>query len=268
MNRIDRAFEATRAEGRAALIVFVTAGDPDIETTAALIPELYAAGADAIEIGMPHSDPIGEGPTIQASSLRALAKGITTARVFDMIRRVRQRCDAPLVWMGYLNNVLALGPERFADLASAAGLDGLIVADVPYESTPELDIACEAKGVHHVLLASPTTTPERMLHIARRTRGFLYCVAVTGVTGARRELPVELPQTVARLKRLTSTPIGVGFGVSTPEHVKEIAQFADAAIVGSALVDRIGKAKSPTEALESAVSFVRSLRAALGPATR
>ena len=267
MNRIDRAFERAREQKRAALIAFITCGDPDLDTTVELIPAIEAAGADIIEIGIPHSDPIGEGPTIQASSQRALKRGVTTARILQAVRRARARSDVPLVLMGYLNNVLAYGPDKFASDAAASGADGLILADIPYEATEALDAACEAKGVHRVLLVTPTTTPERSLCIARRSRGFVYCVSVTGVTGARRELPVGLEHAVARLRRQTSTPIALGFGISTPEQAATVARFADGVIVGSALVERIGAAPSPREAVERAAEFVAELRSGLTPRT-
>jgi tryptophan synthase alpha chain len=263
LNRLDRAFERARAEGRAALIVFVTAGDPDLETTAELIPELAAAGADVIELGFPHSDPIGEGPTIQAATARSLAHHTKLAEILDLVRRLRPQCDVPLVLMGYLNNVLAHGEERLAKEAASAGADGLIVADTPYEETALLDRACAEHGVARVLLVAPTSTPERTVHIAARSRGFVYCVSVTGVTGVRRELPPDLAQLVARIRRVTSTPVCVGFGVSTPEQAAEVARLADGVIVGSALVSRIGAAPSREAAVRAAVDFTRGLAAAV-----
>ncbi len=263
MNRIDQAFERARAEKRAALIVFVTAGDPDLATTAELIPELAAAGADIIELGIPHSDPIGEGPTIQISSQRALARRTTLADILDLVRRVRAVCDVPLVLMGYLNNVLAYGDERLAKDAGSAGADGLIVSDVPFEETTRLSSACAEHGVHRVLLVAPTSTPERTVRIAAASRGFVYCVAVTGVTGARRELPADLEQLVARIRRVTPTPVGVGFGVSTPAQAAQVARLADGVIVGSALVSRIDAAPDREAAIRAAREFVAELSAAV-----
>jgi len=263
MNRIDRAFERARAEGRAALIVFVTAGDPDLETTEQLVPLLAESGADIVELGIPHSDPIGEGPTIQAASLRALASGATLPRILELVGRVRKRSEVPLVLMGYLNNALAYGEERLVQDAAAVGADGLIVADVPYEEAPALQAACEAKGVHRVLLMTPTSTPERVLQIARRSRGFVYCVALTGVTGERSELPPDLEALVARVRRVTSTPVAVGFGISNAAQVRRVAELADGVIVGSALVTRIARAGGGTAALDAAAEFVRELRAGI-----
>ncbi len=268
MNRIDRAFTTAREEGRAALIVFVSAGDPDLETTRELVPELAAAGADVIELGIPHSDPIAEGPTIQAASARALRQGTTLRQILDAVGSLREVSDVPLVLMGYLNNVLAYGEEQLVETCTAVGVDGLIVADVPYEEAPTLQAACEGKGVHRILLVAPTSTPERVVRIASRSRGFVYCVSVTGVTGARSALPLDLEALVSRIQRVTATPVAVGFGVSTPEQAAAVAGLADGVIVGSALVNRLGKATSRDEAIESAREFVRSLSAAVRSAPR
>jgi len=262
-NRIDAAFERARSEKRAALIVFVTAGDPDLETTAELVTELAAAGADIVELGIPHSDPIGEGPTIQISSQRALARHTTLREILDLVRRVRPVCDAPIVLMGYLNNVLAHGEERLAKDAAAAGADGLIVADVPFEETAALSRACTEQGIARVLLVAPTSTPERTVRIAAASRGFVYCVSVTGVTGARRELPADLAHLVARIRRVTATPVCVGFGVSTPEQAAQVARLADGVIVGSAIVSRIDAAPSREGAIRAAREFVAELSSAV-----
>lgn len=263
MNRIDQAFARAREQGRAALVVFLTAGDPDLETTAALIPELAAAGADLIELGIPHSDPIAEGPTIQASSERALRGGVQLAGILDVCRQVRAGNAVPLVLMGYLNNVLAYGEEPLVQACARAGVDGLIVADVPFEEAGTLQAACEAKEVHRILMIAPTSTPERVVQIASRSRGFVYCVSVTGVTGERTTLPSDLEPLVSRIRRVSSTPVAVGFGISTPEQATRVARIADGVIVGSALVSRIGAAPSREAALQASVEFVRSLRQAL-----
>ncbi len=266
MNRIEKAFERARAERRAALVVFVTAGDPDLETTAELIPELEAAGADLIELGVPHSDPIGEGPTIQVSSQRALARHTSLAEILELVRQVRRVCEVPLVLMGYLNNVLAYGEERLAKDAGAAGADGLILPDVPFEETVRLSSACAEHGVQRVLLVAPTSTPDRMVRIAAASRGFVYCVSVTGVTGARSELPADLEQLVARIRRVTPTPVCVGFGVSTPAQAARVARLADGVIVGRALVSRIDAAPDRESAIREARGFVAELRRAVSEA--
>jgi tryptophan synthase alpha chain len=268
MNRIDRAFSLASQEDRAALIVFVTAGDPDLETTAELIPELEAAGADIVELGIPHSDPIAEGPTIQASTARALRHNTRLDEILDLTRRVREVSEVPLILMGYLNNVLSYGEEQLVQTCAEAGVDGLIVADVPYEEAQSLQRECERTGVHRILLVAPTSTPERVVRIASRSRGFVYCVSVTGVTGARSELPPDLAWLVGRIQRVTSTPIAVGFGVSTPDQAAEVARLADGVIVGSALVSRLGQASTADEAIQSATGFVRSLSDAVRSARR
>ena len=268
MNRIDRAFARARAEQRAALIVFVTAGDPDLETTAELVPELAAAGADLVELGIPHSDPIGEGPTIQAASLRSLTHHTTLAQILELVRHVRAVCDVPLVLMGYLNNVLAHGEERMAKDAAAAGADGLILADAPFEETEVLSRACSEAGVHRVLMVAPTSTPARVVRIAAASRGFVYCVSVTGVTGSRQALPPDLAALVGRIRRVTTTPVCVGFGVSTAAQAAEVARLADGVIVGSALVARVGAAKGRDDVVRSARAFVAELSAAVRSARR
>ncbi len=259
MNRIDRAFAAARDEGRAALVPFVTCGHPDLDTTAELVPELARAGADVIEISFPHSDPIAEGPVIQASSLRALEHGASLARVLDVVKRVRAVSDVPLVLMGYLNNVLAYGAEPLASAAAERGVDGLIVVDAPAEETAELSEACARHGLHRILMVAPTSTPERVVRLARESGGFVYCVSVTGVTGERKSLPEDLEHMVGRIQRVTSTPVSVGFGIGSPEQAAAIGRFADGVVVGSALVRRIEEAASPAAAIESAVGFVASL---------
>lgn len=263
MNRIDRAFAVAREEGRSALAVFITAGDPDLDVTTALVPELAAAGADLVELGVPHSDPIAEGPTIQAASVRAIAQGAQLPRILEACGRIREATNVGLILMGYFNNVVARGEKQFVRECARNGVDGVVVADVPYEEAPVLQAACEAEGVHRILMAAPTSTPERVVQIARRSRGFVYCVAVTGVTGARDALPADLGQLVDRIRRVTATPVAVGFGISTAEQAARVARLADGVIVGSALVSRIGAASSPAAAVESAVSFVAELSSAI-----
>jgi len=263
VNRIDRAFASARAEGRAALAVFVTAGDPDLATTAELIPELAAAGADVIELGVPHSDPIAEGPVIQAASFRSLQHHTRLGAIFELARSARAVCDVPLVLMGYTNNVRAHGDERFAKDCAACGVDGVIVADAPYEALREFSGACELAGVHRIQLVAPTSTPERLVPIAASSRGFVYCVSVTGVTGERRDLPPDLSALVRRIQRVTDTPVAVGFGIADPAQAAQVARIADGVIVGSALVRRIAEARDPATAIREAVRFVRDLAKAV-----
>lgn len=263
MNRIDAAFERTRRENRAALIPFITCGDPDLETTLELVPELERAGADIIELGFAHSDPIAEGPTIQAASLRALRHGTGLQNVLETVSEIRKVSEVPLILMGYLNNVLSYGAETLVKSAAQRGADGLIVVDAPYEEVPELQAACEANQLHRILLVAPTSTPERVVHVAEHSAGFIYCVSTTGVTGERRDLPEDLPVLIARIQRVSSTPVGVGFGISSAEHAAQVAKIADAVVVGSALVRRIGAAGSRAEVISSSVAFVSELSEAV-----
>jgi tryptophan synthase alpha chain len=263
MGRISERFAALRARGERALVPFVTAGDPDLGVTEAVLPALAAAGADLIELGVPFSDPVAEGPTIQRSSERALAAGASLRRILVLVQALRPRLDVPIVLMGYGNNLLSMGPAGFADAARKAGVDGVIAVDVPFEEEPELFDRLEASGVDAILLAAPTTTGARLAEIARRTRGFLYYVSLTGVTGARSELPPGLVENLERIRRVSDVPVCVGFGVSTPEQAAFIARHADGVVVGSALVDRMAAAGSREGAVTAAAEFVAALKAPL-----
>lgn len=268
MGRIADRFAALRARGEKALVVFVTAGDPDLATTEALVPALAEAGADLIEIGVPFSDPIGEGPTIQRASERALASGTTLRRVLVLVKTLRERVDVPLVLMGYANSFLTMGEKNFAAAAREAGADGVICVDLPPEEGTAYRAELEAAGVDPILLAAPTTRPERLAKLARLARGFLYYVSLRGVTGARSELAEGIGEQVARIGETSDIPVCVGFGVSTPELAAQVAAQADGVVVGSALVDRICQAGSREEAVEVAVRFVSALKAALPGARR
>lgn len=263
MSRLGARFAELRARGETALIPFVTAGDPDLGVTEALLPALAAAGADVIELGVPFSDPVAEGPTIQRASERALHAGTTLRRVLGLVKTLRPKLDVPLVLMGYANSFLAMGGARFAEAAQEAGVDGVIIVDCPHEEEPEYFEALAACGVDAILLASPTTSPARLAILAERTRGFLYYVSLTGVTGARTELPPELEENVARIRALSDVPVCVGFGVSTPEQASRIGRFADGVVVGSALVERIERAGSREAAVTEAADFVAALKAPL-----
>jgi tryptophan synthase alpha chain len=242
-DRLSTRFAACAAEGRAALVTFVTAGDPDITTSAAILAALADAGADIIEIGMPFTDPMADGPAIQAGNLRSLAGGLRLRDVLKMVAEFRQRDDAtPLILMGYFNPILAYGCARFAAEARAAGLDGTIVVDLPPEEADELTPDLARYGLHLIRLATPTTDAARLPRVLEGASGFLYYVAVAGVTGANAATPADVAAAVARLKRSTDLPIAVGFGVRTPEQAAEIAAHADAVVVGSAIVDTIGAA--------------------------
>jgi tryptophan synthase alpha chain len=266
MGRLGDRFRALRARGEKALLPFVTAGDPDLGTTEALLFALAEAGADAIEIGVPFSDPIAEGPTIQRASERALRGGVTLRGILELVERARPRIEVPLVLMGYANNMLAMGEAAFAARAAAVGVDGVICVDLPPEEGESLFGRLREREIDPILLAAPTTRPARLAMLAKETRGFLYFVSLTGVTGARQALSASLEREVAEVRRVSDVPVCVGFGVSTPEHARDIARFADGVAVGSALVDRIARAGSREQALESAAAFVAALKAPLLPA--
>ncbi len=266
MSRLERAFESARADGRRALIVYLCAGDPDLAATERLVPALAAAGADVIELGVPFSDPLADGPTIQAAAQRALASGTTVAKILDLVRRLREAGIAvPLVLMGYMNPIVRMGVGAFVQRAAEAGVDGLIVPDLPLEEASELSAAAAARGLSLILLAAPTTPAERLARIGAMTRGFLYFVSVTGVTGARASLPEDLPEHLAAARGSTSFPVAVGFGVSTPDQARALAAHADAVVVGSALVASIHAGKGEPS---GPVELVRSLAGALREAER
>lgn len=242
-DRLAARFAACAAEGRAALVTFVTAGDPDLTTSAGVLRTLVAAGADIVELGMPFTDPMADGPAIQAGNLRSLGSGTKLKDVLAMVADFRREDDAtPLVLMGYFNPVLAYGIERFATDARAAGLDGTIVVDLPPEEAEELTPALSAHGLHLIRLATPTTDAARLPAVLSGASGFLYYVAVAGVTGANSATPENVAAAVARLKAATDLPIAVGFGVRTPDQARAIATHADAVVVGSAIVEAIGAA--------------------------
>ncbi len=242
-DRLSTRFAACAAEGRAALVTFVTAGDPDLATSAEILRALTAAGADIVELGMPFTDPMADGPAIQLGNLRSLGGGTRLRDVLAMVADFRREDDTtPIILMGYFNPILAYGCTRFAADAKAAGLDGAIVVDLPPEEADELFPALSAYGLHLIRLATPTTDAVRLPRVLQGASGFLYYVAVAGVTGANAATAIDVADAVARLKRSTNLPIAVGFGVRTPEQAAAIAMTADAVVVGSAIVDTIGVA--------------------------
>jgi tryptophan synthase alpha chain len=240
--RIERRFAELAEQRRAGLIAFLCAGDPDPGTSAELLAGLPAAGADLIEIGMPFSDPMADGPTIQAGSLRALAAGMTLPGTLELVRRFRATDrDTPLILMGYYNPLYSYGPARFLDDAKAAGVDGLIMVDLPPEEDDELCLPALAKELAFIRLATPTTDERRLPKVLSNTSGFIYYVSITGITGAGAPVAERVGKAVERLRRHTDLPVAVGFGIRTSEQAAEIARLADAAVVGSALVDRIAQ---------------------------
>jgi tryptophan synthase alpha chain len=244
--RIDRRFAALHKEGRAGLVTFITAGDPDYATSRQILMGLPAAGADVIELGMPFSDPMADGPAIQESSQRALKSGMTLARTLQLVAEFRGRDrETPIVLMGYYNPIYVFPTERFLDAAKAAGVDGLIIVDVPPEADDELCLPAMRRGINFIRLATPTTDAKRLPAVLRNTSGFLYYVSITGITGAAAPEVDDVYSQVARIKSATQLPVAVGFGLRTPAQVKAIASCADAVVVGSALVTAIKKSLGP-----------------------
>ncbi len=265
VSRIDARFQALRAEGRAALGIFVSAGDPDVDTGLAILKGLPAAGADMIEFGMPFTDPMADGPAIQESSQRALKAGMTLAGVLEMVRAFRSGDQhTPMILMGYYNPIYSYGVDRFVDDALSSGVDGLIVVDLPPEEDRELCLPALSKGLGFIRLATPTTDDVRLPTVLKNTAGFVYYVSITGITGTA-EVPTDMvTHAVDRLKRHTDLPVCVGFGITTPDQAAGIARAADGAIVGTAVVKTIkasldshGRATDAT--VSNTLGFVRAL---------
>ena len=266
--RIAACFASLREKGETALIPFLTAGDPDLETTEELVIAMADAGADIIELGIPFSDPTAEGPTIQRSSARALERGASLRTILDLVGRLRERIDQPLVLMGYANPIHAMGAETFAKRASEVGVDGVIIPDLtPEDGAPYLD-PIRAVGIDVILLAAPTTRVDRLEMLARQTNGFLYYVSLQGVTGARAALAEGIEEKVRLAQSMGEAPVCVGFGIATPLHAEQIAAFADGVVVGSAIVDTIeaayekasGGAAGHRAAIDDVGAFIRALK--------
>jgi len=268
--RIDRRFAELKTEGRAALVTFLTAGDPDPETSLALVQALPAAGADVIELGMPFTDPMADGPAIQMSSQRALKAGQTLKKTIELVRAFRGSDDAtPLVLMGYYNPIYVYGVDRFLRDATSAGVDGLIIVDLPPEEDEELCLPALKAGLNFIRLATPTTDDKRLPAVLANTSGFVYYVSITGITGAATPDAEKVAAAVARIKRHTKLPVAVGFGVRTAEQAAGIASGADGVVVGSALVSVLKGSLDPNDkATEKTVSGVVDLVAALARGVR
>jgi tryptophan synthase alpha chain len=246
VSRIEQRFVALRAAGRGGLVTYLTAGDPDPDTSARLLAGLAAAGADLIEIGMPFSDPMADGPVIQEAGQRALKQGMTLRRTLALVRELRSADEAtPIVLMGYYNPIYRYGAERFAHDAVAAGVDGVIVVDLPPEEVAELTAPARAAGLDFVPLATPTSDDRRLPSIVEHASGFIYYVAIAGITGTRSADTANVTAAVTRLRRFTDLPTAVGFGIRTPEQAAEVARAADAAVVGSSLVQRLALNLNP-----------------------
>jgi tryptophan synthase alpha chain len=256
MTRIDDTFARLKRDGRKAFVAFVMAGDPDFERSLALVRGLPGAGVDVIEIGMPFTDPMADGPAIQRAGQRALEGGQTMDRTLDLVRAFRTGdTTTPIVLMGYYNPIHARGVERFIADAKDAGVDGLIVVDLPPEEDEELCLPAQAAGLNFIRLATPTTDDHRLPKVLTNTSGFVYYVSITGITGAAEANATAIAPEIARIKRQTALPVCVGFGIRSPETARAIAGIADGAVVGSAIVERIAAGDSP----EAVLAFVRSL---------
>ncbi len=269
MSRIEERFAALRREGRAGLVTYLTGGDPDTRSFSRILAGLPEAGADLIEVGVPFSDPMADGPTIQAAGLRALKAGTTLAKVLSTVKDFRARDQVtPIVLMGYYNPIYRYGVPRFLDDAKKAGVDGLIVVDLPPEHDEELCLPARAAGLDFIRLATPTTDDKRLPKVLANTSGFIYYVSVAGVTGTKSAASAGIIAAVERLKRHTTLPVAVGFGIRTPTQAQEVARVADAAVIGSALVDRVaasldGAGKATPELVDSVLGEVRALAQAV-----
>lgn len=263
MTRIAKTFAELRARNETALIPFLTAGDPDLATSGQLIRTLAANGADVIELGVPFSDPMADGPTIQAASERALAVGTTLKKVLQLVAEVRTDCQVPLVLMGYYNPIFRYGAEQFARDAAAAGVDGLLLVDLPPEEATEISELLKGAGISLITLLAPTTPKERMQRLAAAAEGYLYYVSMTGVTGAQQISPADIRSAVEELKGMTTVPVGVGFGITTVADARAVGEFADGVVVGSALVRIIAEYGHSDELLPRVGQFIASLKQGL-----
>lgn len=261
-DRIAKMFEKQKEQGKKALITFITAGDPDIETTKRLVLAMEETGANLVELGIPFSDPVAEGPVIQAADLRALSNGLRTDTIFDAVAALRQSTQLPIVFMMYINCIFTYGKERFFSRCSECGVDGVIVPDLPFEEKDEVANEAAKYGVSVVSLVAPTSH-ERVGMIAKEAEGFLYCVSSEGVTGTRKSFDTDFEAYFAVINKYSKVPTALGFGISTPEQAKQLQKYADGIIVGSAIVRLIGGAKSPDGAVCAVSEFVGSLRRAM-----
>ena len=255
MNKIAKAFESKKA-----LVAFITGGDPNIETTEKLIVAMADSGADIIEIGIPFSDPVAEGPVIEDADERALAGGCTVDKLFDMVKRVRKRVDIPLLFMTYANPVFAYGTEKFMANCADCGIDGVIVPDIPFEERDELSGVCKEYGIAQIYLVAPTSK-ERVEMIAAESEGFLYCVSSIGVTGMRDQISTNVAEMVSTARQVTNTPCAVGFGISTPAQARTIAAVSDGVIIGSAIVQLV--ADFGEDSIAPVSGFIKQVRDAL-----
>ncbi|MFA5059874.1 MAG: tryptophan synthase subunit alpha [Candidatus Omnitrophota bacterium] len=263
MNRIDKKFKELKIGRKKAFVAFITAGDPDLKTTEKLVLEFEKSGVDLIELGVPFSDPLADGPTIQAASFRALKKKVTLKKIFELVRCIRRKSQIPICLMGYYNPVFHFGEEKFIKEASRFGVDGVIIPDLPPEEAGRLISAAQKYNVATIFFLSPTTTKKRAEKVIRASSGFIYYVSLAGVTGTRKALPKTIIKNVRAAKQLTNKPICVGFGVSNPSQVKLIGTIADGVIVGSAIVKEIERNAGKKDLVKNVSRFVKKLAVSL-----
>jgi tryptophan synthase alpha chain len=264
-SRLDKTFEQLKTRAGKALITYLMAGDPSLAETEQLVLALEQAGADIVELGVPFSDPIADGPVIQQAAERALRSGTTLRNILSMVARLRVRSQIPLVLMAYYNSIHAFGPERFCREAAAAGVDGLIVPDMPPDEAGPLKGPAAASGLQLIFLLAPTSTAERRAFVARQSHGFVYYVSLTGITGAKLGKMSEIGQNVEQIRKISKTPIAVGFGVTTPEDAAEVSAVADGVIVGSAIVKQIAAGQQQQGMVARVSGFVHTLKSAMAP---
>ena len=264
MKRIERTFAELKKKGEKALVAYITAGYPDLETTRKLIPGLARAGVDILEVGVPFSDPTADGPVIQAASQAALKSGTTLPRILDMIGELRSSVPIPLVLFSYYNPIFSMGGAAFAKRAATAGVDGLLVVDLPTEEAGELRVETDPAGIDFISLVAPTTAEGRIRKVMRAASGFIYYISVTGVTGTRGPELDETRNNVAAIRALTKLPVVVGFGVSTPEQARKVGEMADGVVVGSAFVKLIGEKTGSPDMIEAVGAYAASLKVAIG----
>jgi len=259
INRIDNKFEELKEKGRKALITYITAGDPDLSTTPKLVKAMEEAGADIIELGIPYSDPIAEGPVIQEAFVRALKNKIRIDDIFDCVEEIRRETQIPLIFLLYYNCIFKYGAEKFFKNCSKVGVDGLIIPDLPYEEREDIEQILQNYNIQVITLVAPTSN-NRIEKVVNNAKGFIYCVSSLGVTGVRQEFHSNLSDFIARIKMHSNTPRAIGFGISTPEQVRELKGLTEGLIVGSAIVKRIGEAGSEEMALENVREYIEQLR--------
>lgn len=265
-SKLDRTFTQLRQKGEKALIAYLMAGDPSLQETEQLVVELEQAGADIIELGVPFSDPIADGPVIQQAAERALRSGTSLRAILSMVTGLRKRTQVPLVLMAYYNNIHAFGPERFCQEAAQAGVDGLILPDMPPDEAGPLKGPAAAAGLPLIYLLAPTSTAERRTYVARQSQGFVYFVSLTGITGAKLVNLDNVGKNVEKIRKVTNVPIAVGFGVATPEDAAKVSAIADGVIVGSAIVKQIASHQQKPDMVKHVAAFVRSLKTAMNAA--